>query len=351
MERLLKAEYGWSGPGKPSSNPESLKRRRCDGGKFNFLERFLGIARLLSQMVEPMLKAATLKRRRCDGGKFNFLERFLGIARLLSQMVEPMLKAATEISTLLARSFFMGFSLTILSLLGRLRVLVQQVLLDVVLVFNMVSSLSQKEQTVKINQEGFEVFREYYPINEQSVSLECGWETDKFVLVERINKSESKYREKNIGEDISLGESTIQYQSIEVLLGDDGSVKTNLSSASEEGLANIKQDDTSLLVGPVIESNNGIQLADGSGVAGPPMANLSPESGLLTSSGSSPRSNPSQLRSGSRSKVAFVSVKRPAPSTTKELDFHMKETGTNDGDKGDPFFGLLTHGNLKNSLF
>ncbi|KAJ0047143.1 hypothetical protein Pint_04199 [Pistacia integerrima] len=36
----------------------SLKRRKCDGGKYNFMERLLGAARLLSQMVEPMLKAA-----------------------------------------------------------------------------------------------------------------------------------------------------------------------------------------------------------------------------------------------------------------------------------------------------
>ncbi|GMP52589.1 hypothetical protein CsSME_00018337 [Camellia sinensis var. sinensis] len=38
---------------------ESLKRRKCDSGKHNFLERLLGAARLVSQMVEPMLKAAT----------------------------------------------------------------------------------------------------------------------------------------------------------------------------------------------------------------------------------------------------------------------------------------------------
>ncbi|KAI4306065.1 hypothetical protein L6164_029376 [Bauhinia variegata] len=38
---------------------ESLKRRKCDGEKYNFMERLLGVARLLAQMVEPMLKAAT----------------------------------------------------------------------------------------------------------------------------------------------------------------------------------------------------------------------------------------------------------------------------------------------------
>ncbi|KAL2941592.1 Slowpoke-binding protein [Bienertia sinuspersici] len=38
---------------------ESLKRKKCDSGKFNFIERLKGAARLLSEMVEPMLKAAT----------------------------------------------------------------------------------------------------------------------------------------------------------------------------------------------------------------------------------------------------------------------------------------------------
>ncbi|KAL0320779.1 UNVERIFIED_CONTAM: hypothetical protein Sradi_5339400 [Sesamum radiatum] len=37
---------------------ESLKRRKCGSGKYNFLERLLGVTRLLSEMVEPLLKAA-----------------------------------------------------------------------------------------------------------------------------------------------------------------------------------------------------------------------------------------------------------------------------------------------------
>lgn len=50
----------------------------------------------------------SLKWRKCDSGTPNFMERLLGAACLLSQIVEPMLKAATDISTLLARSFFYG---------------------------------------------------------------------------------------------------------------------------------------------------------------------------------------------------------------------------------------------------
>ncbi|XP_059662511.1 uncharacterized protein LOC132308442 isoform X2 [Cornus florida] len=161
----------------------------------------------------------SIKRRKCNGRKHNFMERLLGAARILSQMVEPILKAATEISTLLARSFFMGFSTTILALLARLRVLVQQILLDVVLVFNDVSSVSQKEQSVKITQEGFEVFREYYPTNEEVVTLECVWQIDKYVLLERVSKNESKNQDKDLGDGVSQGTSAIRYQSIETLLG------------------------------------------------------------------------------------------------------------------------------------
>ncbi|GFZ07439.1 hypothetical protein Acr_19g0003760 [Actinidia rufa] len=94
----------------------------------------------------------------------------------------------------------------------------QKILLDAVTVFNMVSSLSQKEQSVKLTQEGFEVFREYYPMNEQAVLLDCVRETDKFVLHESFSRSEPEREERDIRE-VPVGASSIQYQSIEVLLG------------------------------------------------------------------------------------------------------------------------------------
>ncbi|XP_071698981.1 uncharacterized protein [Rutidosis leptorrhynchoides] len=130
----------------------------------------------------------SLKRRKCDGGKYNFLMRLQSAARLLSKMNEPMLKAAIEISNLLAGSFFVGFCMTVLALLARLRVLTQQILVDVVSVFNMVSSVSLKQQSMKLNQRGIEVFREHYHKIEEAIFLECVWETDRFILLE--SKSE-----------------------------------------------------------------------------------------------------------------------------------------------------------------
>ncbi|KAM7469175.1 hypothetical protein LguiA_007358 [Lonicera macranthoides] len=262
----------------------------------------------------------SLKRKKCDG-KHNFLERLLGATRLVAEMVEPMMKAATEISILLARSFFMSFSVTVLALLGRLRVLVQQILLDVVSVFNTVSTLSQKAQSVKLSQEGFEVYREYYPTLEQTVTLDCVLETNKFVLLERINEPSNKDSDADTREEVSLGRPAVQYQSIETVLGDD------LSKPSEENPANLKEDDTttttatntSSLEATVPQSDDskqkdedGYKVENNSGLRiGPP----GPEDNWMTSS---TLSLPLKRKSGLGGKVAFVSVKRPAPSTVKE---------------------------------
>ncbi|KAE8654243.1 hypothetical protein F3Y22_tig00117056pilonHSYRG01209 [Hibiscus syriacus] len=162
------------------------------------LEELLTSCFLVITVMRPRQKVQlleSLKRRKYDVGKPNFMERLLGAARLLSQIVEPMLRATTQVSTLVARSFFMGFSLTVLSLLARLRVLVQQILLDIVPVFNIVSSLSQMKHFVKLNHQGIEAFREFYPKKEDYVTLECVWNTDKFILVERTNTCEIEMQE------------------------------------------------------------------------------------------------------------------------------------------------------------
>ncbi|XP_027106514.1 uncharacterized protein [Coffea arabica] len=291
----------------------------------------------------------SLKRRRCDGGKYNFLERLLGVARLLSKMVEPMLKAAVDISKLLAQSFFMGFSLTILSLLARLRVLIQQILLDVVCVYDSVSSLSRKEQAIKITEEGFEVFREYYPIKEQFISLECIWQTDKYILVEKMNESESKTQGKDGREDVSQRASPVQYQSIEVLLGDYETGKA-YPEAAVEGPDGMTKDNGSL-ADPVSESNEEKHLRDGSSGAGPTAnSNMALEGGLLTTSSSSTHSNPLKRKAG-KEKVAFMSVQAPSPSTSNKLDSGFKLTDKVDEQKEDPFFSLLTGGNKNTSVF
>ncbi|KAK3024278.1 hypothetical protein RJ639_043140 [Escallonia herrerae] len=365
--------------------PKSIKRRKRDGEKHSFLERLLGAARLLSQMVKPMLKGAMflLILNAELSLRIPLLEISIMFFLTHLGMCSSSLTMHREISTLLARSFFMGFSLTVLALLARLRVLVQQVqqdtkiLLDVVTVFNRVSSLSQKEQSVKLTQERLEVFREYYPTNEGSVSLDRIWEKDTFVLLERVNEPKNRLLDMDVREDVSLGASAIHYQSIETLLGDDEFVK--LESCTSEAPVGVSGDNTDdhaprsddakqvednkvepsyISEGPHVVAGDtrcreakqveDDKVEDGSGVAEAPSEDLPSEGGLLTSSLTRP--NPHKVKSWLRDNVAFVSVKRPAPSRTKVEGFHIKGTdGNNDG--RDPFLSLLTAGNLKENLF
>nr|GEU90769.1 hypothetical protein [Tanacetum cinerariifolium] len=295
----------------------------------------------------------SLKRRRCDGGKHNFLARLQGAARLLSQMVEPMLKAAIEISTLLARSFFMGFSMTVLALLARLRVLAQQILLDVVSAFNMVSSLSRKQQSIKLNQEGIEVFREYYPTNEQIIYLECVWETDKFILLERKSEPDNKSPD-TIKEDVACqGSSRVEYQSVETILGENKPVDTVMEKTSEEDVTTSKTDNLSSIDSfandcKQVEEPNSAK--DHSGLLESSRMNLEHEhhhmdSGLVVSS-SPPKPEPRP-----KNKVAFISVKRPEPSKANDAEDIIKPSDGVNGEKEDPFFSLLTGGSHKHSLF
>lgn len=322
------------------------------------LEELLGSCFQVITGKRPKLKVhllESLKRRKCDDGKHNFLERLLGAARILSQMVEPMLKAATEVSTLLARSFFMGFSLTILALLARLRVLVQQILLDVVSVFNIVSSLSQKKHSVKINEEGIEVYREFYPVNEEYITLECVWNTDKFELLERSHMSEKKSKEGDWENDLPIRDSAVRYQSIESFLGDD-EFSPEKADADREGPIKITDDKTNLLASPSIQSNDvnqvdgGMKVGEISGTSTSPGQKIAQESSLLSTSCPSPSSKLLKAQSGTK-KVAFVSVKRPAPATSDTLDFQIKEPERKSDDGEDKFYNLLTGGNLKDSLF
>ncbi|TQD90543.1 hypothetical protein C1H46_023889 [Malus baccata] len=294
----------------------------------------------------------SLKRRKCESGKHNFMERLLGAARLLSQMVEPMLKAAIEISTLLARSFFMGFSLTVLALLARLRVLVQQILLDVVSVFNMVSSLSQKQQSIKIIQGGLEVFREFYPTNEEIIILECVWKSDKFELIERTHKNEIATHDG----DLCLGESSVLYQSTESILGDDETIPetADANHSAEKVPVGIKEDKIDLMSGLSNDGDNS-QLVehceDGPDIGENPSENFSEEGSLLTGTSLSSSSDASKLQSGPV-KVAFIQVKQPLYSTANTTEIHSKENDISSSTKEDPLFSLLSGGNvMSSSLF
>ncbi|XP_054819350.1 uncharacterized protein LOC129318539 isoform X2 [Prosopis cineraria] len=252
----------------------------------------------------------SLKRTKCNSGKYNFLERILGAARLLAKMVEPMLKAATMVSILFAQSFFTGFSIIIMVTLARLRVLIQQILLDVVTLFNIVSSISRKKQSIKIKQGGVEVFREYFPVSEDFVALECVWESDKFVLLEKECKNENASKSEDSGGNISAQAPAINYRSIESCLG--GRIDVN--------------DEPSQVKGVTIDLLNQKEMrdCDEEGRENPitieaSFKELPPKDGLQLNNKS--LNTPSEVglkresSSSSSSKVAFVSVKRPKLST------------------------------------
>ncbi|OMP04432.1 hypothetical protein COLO4_09627 [Corchorus olitorius] len=271
-----------------------------------------------------------------------------------------MLRAATEVSTLLARSFFMGFSLTVLALLARLRVLVQQILLDLVQVFNTVSSLSQKKHSVKITHEGIEVYREFYPQKEDYVSLGCMWNTDKFVLVERMNKCEIEMQEQDNAAEVSIRDNSVRYQSIEFFLGDD---EQTTEKTDIEGLTHMKDSMTDPLIEDEDRKHVEVLAEKVDTAAETPSKNLS--QAHLANTSTSASSDGLRVKPIAK-KVAFVSVKRPAPSssanptdlpskaaqsTTNPAGSPSQETGKSEGDKADAFYSLLTRGNLKDSLF
>ncbi|CAM8997233.1 unnamed protein product [Rhodiola kirilowii] len=286
----------------------------------------------------------SLNKSMRDNGKHNFMERLLGAARLLSQMVEPMLKAASKISTVLAQSFFMSFSVAVLAIIARLRVVVQQILLDVVSIFNTVSSISHKRQSIKIIQEGVDVFREYYPKHKEMITLECVWEMDKFALIERKQEVEV------IAQDMPPIASTVKYASIEGFYGDDNpggkmadpkdteSMNTSVSNEETSDVASSyfnteKQNDNEGLSKTKIKPHTHTESTDSHALDIPKPA-IEPKS--------------LKRKIDLKSRVAFVSVKKLAPATDDTKDaLVQKANSSNDN----PFSDVLNTGIPKSSVF
>ncbi|KAG0478446.1 hypothetical protein HPP92_013165 [Vanilla planifolia] len=263
-------------------------------------------------------------------GKHNYHDRLLGVARLLSQMVEPIIKAAIQISLLLAKTFFMGFSLTVLACLARLRVLVQQGLIDVVSVFNEYAALSQKH-SVKLTLDGIESHVEYY-CTSSIPTLKCVWEGDKFVLHECTRNEGTVIQEKH--EPFPL-ETPIQYQTLEVF--NQGSCIDDHEEKLEQS-ATISSDVEALHC----ERSPTKELVS--------EANLNGREVFLSSS------TARGTQSESRKRVAFVAVQIPKSSETERgqtekktrLDF---SSFTSNVAADDPYQEFISNGNLRRSLF
>ncbi|CAL9218454.1 unnamed protein product [Arabidopsis halleri] len=351
----------------------------------------------------------SLKLKKADTGKPNILERLLGALHLLSQMTEPILKAASGISTLLARSFFIGFSVTFLALLARLRVLIQQILLDAVSVFNSVTSTSLKKQSVKIAQDGVEVFREFYPKEEECITLlDCVWKTDKYVLLKTLqNYENSKPMEENVSEDATTRDSLVQYQTSVSSLGEDLSPLLEVDNSG----VTVRESSTPIAEEASSKTSIGLQAEDsektedattrncsvqyetfvsplGEDIPSPlieadkngdvtatecstPIAEASSPkitNGSQTEDSEKPEDestnpvSPAKINIDTRkpsfraTKVAFLPVKRPSsaitPNTIEEPPRKKQETVEKDKkEEEDGFYNLLIRGTQKDSLF
>nr|XP_010926756.1 uncharacterized protein LOC105048947 [Elaeis guineensis] len=300
------------------------------------------------------------QNKKCPGGKHNYQERLLGIARLLSQMAEPILKAAIQISLLLAKSFFTGFCIMILALLARLRVLVQQILVDVVSVFNKVSSISRKKHSVKLTQDGVEAFREYYPSSKDVLILECVWEEDKFALAERTERS----NENNQDDFRALSlETSLQYETIELF-------SEVLCTANEVSSDNIEvetpaKDSCPHRIESAIDSSEDqpntsddksiVDLKDGKQLESQEVPSSASEGIITASVDSFPKSRSSEHETGSREKVAFIPVRESKSSEmstswpNKKMKLEMSSTDATETE--DPFLNLLMSGSMTKSIF
>ena len=63
-----------------------------------------------------------------------------------------------------------------------------------------------------------QVFREFFPVVEDFITLECVWKSDKFVLLEKKHTNENVNQGDDSGGSVSVGASAVNYTSIESFL-------------------------------------------------------------------------------------------------------------------------------------
>ncbi|XP_037441612.1 uncharacterized protein LOC119309797 [Triticum dicoccoides] len=246
--------------------------------------------------------------KRKPGANHSHYKRLLGIARLLSRcMAEPVMKGAVQISFLLARSFFVELCTAVLALLARVRVLTQQMLLDVVSVYNKVTDLTDKKQAVKISIDKVQAFREYYPSsNDPSTILECVWVKDKFVLHEKTKASSQKTQDEDL-KSCTL-DSSIQYETLGLVSEEMESLDGANTPAKQQHDASLAdQPDKATHCGDAGDSHSGRQLPDDQNTPG----------SLLGTPAAAPTPH-RDVKPDTRKRVAFIAVGTP-PETSSSV--------------------------------
>lgn len=305
-----------------------------------------------AQTVNPL---GSLKSRK-KSAVGEDLNRLLGVARLLAQMTEPIIEAGLLISTLLGQTFFMPFALTMLALLARLRVLLQQMLHDVVCVFNIFSSISQDNQYLKHVDEGLKVFRDHYPSHKPSLSLECDWDGVKFCLLEKHVE-----RKRSIPE-MAMDAAELERDSYSIgkeRRGPSASAAAkNKRDATDHIATHIRKQDTN------VNKNTGrsghISLKGDSSKDGFD-GNDSLHGTKLSNPTLLNSSRPLELSMARKRKVDFISVNSPYETNAKSKKAHIKldvyeddhsATSPSGAKKAsDPFFNLLFVENRNGSVF
>lgn len=64
-----------------------------------------------------------------------------------------------------------------------------------------------------------QVFRDFYPLSDDFITLDCVWESDKFILHERIHKRKNESQAEDSNEHAFVQTSNVNYNSIDSFLG------------------------------------------------------------------------------------------------------------------------------------
>ncbi|XP_072999222.1 uncharacterized protein [Typha latifolia] len=239
-------------------------------------------------------------------------------------------------------------------LLGVARIL-SQILLDVVSLFNKVSALSQTKHSVKLTEEGIEAFREYFPSSSDGLILECVWQEDKFVLLERTEHNCNKNEDED--QKARPSEASVQYETVELFdkdqfMDNDLSFENILMSFPAESSTLAIKPDSASFTDQTIAKNDDKNNADGNKMhlANQTFPNIAAKDTFTTSIDVPSSTKYPEILPEPRKKVAFVSV-RPSMSPSipnKKLKLDM--ISSNAAETEDPFSSLVA-GTNDNSFF
>ncbi|EMS57026.1 hypothetical protein TRIUR3_06551 [Triticum urartu] len=295
--------------------------KRKPGANHSHYKRLLGVARLLSQMAEPVMKGAVYPLFLCyyfliaeikEGVHPHFAclrkgnkSRSNFHSELIATYPKFLNPYYSQISFLLARSFFVELCTAVLALLARLRVLTQQMLLDVVSIYNKVTDLTDKKQAVKISIDKVQAFREYYPSsNDPSTILECVWVKDKFVLHEKTKASSQKTQAEDLKS--CTPDSSIQYETLGLVSEEMENLDGANTPAKQQHVSLADQPDKATHCGDAGDSQSGRQL---------PNDENTPRS-LLGTPAAAPAPRRDVVKPDTRKRVAFIAVGKTKVTVT-----------------------------------